>query len=142
MCYSSPPVYKVQPDPAIFAYHPVSWRKPAPECFKYLHSLVSAVEFEQINTSAQSLRGTKAYFEQILPKDLKRLSGRMAVITRSNLFPIKLKQVFTLVIKKLFMLESYSLKNPVRSPTIENHSYIIARKPVSPRYDRTTSIFK
>lgn len=61
----------------IFAFHPAPWQKSVPECFKHLRSLVSAIKFEEINTSAQSLRGTKAYFEQILPKDLKRLSRRM-----------------------------------------------------------------
>ena len=83
MCYSSPPVYKVQPDPAIFAYHrdfqssSRSLTKVRVRLLQTLPLTCPAVEFEQINTSAQSLRGTKAYFEQILPKDLKRLSGRM-----------------------------------------------------------------
>ena len=46
----------------------------------HIHPLTSTVEFEQINTPAQSLHGTEADLAHILPKDLRRLSACMAVI--------------------------------------------------------------
>ena len=77
------------------------------------------------------------YYQKIL--SVCRDTWRLSLIKSVSLKP---EHVFTLTIKKLFMLTCYSVRNPDRSRTIASHSYIIARKPVSPRYDRTTSIFK
>ncbi|AQT45391.1 hypothetical protein BBC0244_017120 [Bartonella apihabitans] len=65
----------------IFAFHPAPWQKSASDCFKHLRSLVSSVEFEEINTPAQCLYGTEADLEHILPKDQRSMSRRMAVIS-------------------------------------------------------------
>lgn len=126
MCYSSPPVYKVRDDLAIFAYHrdfQSSSRSLTKVRDRFSHAHSPAYFNRRVRTNQYSCTMLVWHRSRSCTHITKRSEALVGVYGGNKpnqiCFRSSPKQVFTLAIKQLFMLTCYSVRNPDRPRTIE-----------------------